>query len=51
MKITLEIPDNTVCAVFNFVYGDYSELMMHSRSIGSFELKDGSVIKIKTDKK
>lgn len=46
MKITLDIPNNTICAFFDFVRGDCEGLTMQSHSIQSTELKDGAVIKI-----
>lgn len=48
MKITLDIPNDTVCAFFNFVNGDCYGLTMQSHSIQSAELKDGAVIEIET---
>ena len=50
MKITLDIPDSTICAFFNFVRGDWSGLTMQSHSIQSIELKDGAIIKIEASK-
>ena len=46
MKITLDIPDDTICAFFNFVRGDWSGLSMQSHPIPNNELKDGEIIKI-----
>ena len=45
MKITLEIPDDTRCAFFDFVYGSVFEMMMGHLAIGSTELYDGAQIK------
>ena len=46
MKITLEIPDTTKCAFFDFIYGARSGMMMQGHSIESDELYDGAEIKI-----
>lgn len=46
MKITLEIPDNTLCAFFDFVWGDCFGLSMQGHSIARNELHDGAVITI-----
>jgi hypothetical protein len=46
MKITLEIPDNTICAFFDFVWGGYSGLTMQGHSIPNNELYDGAVITV-----
>lgn len=51
MKITLDIPDNTLCAFFDFVHGGFLGLTMQSHSIPKDEMYDGAVITItaKTD--
>lgn len=48
MKITLEIPDSTVCAFFDFVHytEDRRGMAMQGHSIGSDELYDGAEIVI-----
>ena len=46
MKITLEIPDGTVAAFFDFVYWDERGCNMQSHSIPKPELYDGAEIKI-----
>ena len=49
MKITLDIPDGTVGASFNFVYHSdkvYGGMAMQTRLIGGIELYDGAKIKI-----
>lgn len=47
MKITLDIPDTTLCAFINFVReDDWPGLAMQSRGISSAELYDGAEIKI-----
>lgn len=50
MKIILDIPDTTIAAFFDFVYGDnmFTGLKMQGHSISSDELYDGSEIKIKS---
>ena len=50
MKITLDLPDNTIGANVNFVYYMGSWLALHGRIIDSKELFDGSVIKIEAAK-
>lgn len=47
MKITLDIPDTTVCAFFDFVYFTETGLAMQGHSIQTDELKNGGVITIK----
>lgn len=51
MRITLDIPDSTVCAFFDFVhYTDgYRGMAMQGHSIGSDELYDGAEIVIKQE--
>lgn len=46
MKITLDIPDTTICAFFDFVRYSNNGMAMQGHSIGSDELHDGSEIKI-----
>lgn len=46
MKITLEIPDGTVAAFFDFVYWDERGANMQGHPIPTDELYDGSEIKI-----
>lgn len=46
MKITLEIPDGTICAFFDSVVNTDTGLMMFSHQIGSDNLKDGNTIKL-----
>jgi hypothetical protein len=50
MKITLDIPDNTLCAFFDFVYRDCFGLTMQGHSIQKDELYDGAVITINAKK-
>lgn len=47
MKITLEIPDSTRCAFFDFVFGDFFGMTMQGRAISTDELHDGAVITVK----
>lgn len=48
MKITLDIPDTTICAFFDFVRYEnpFDGMAMQGHSISSDELYDGSEIKI-----
>lgn len=50
MKITLEIPDTTICAFFDFVYYGSSSLMMQGHSIEGSDIYDGSEIVIRPGK-
>ena len=44
MKITLDIPDNTVAAYFVCLHGDIVNMTLSSFGIGREKLYDGSVI-------
>lgn len=46
MKITLDLPDEMVCAFVGFVYYDDYKYSMGVSSLDSADLKDGNVIKI-----
>ena len=46
MKITLEIPDGTLCAFFDSVVNTDTGLMMFSHQLGGTYLKDGNTIKL-----
>ena len=48
MKITLDIPDTTTCAFFNYVFMDCNTLVMNVgvRSLDSDDLVDGNKIKV-----
>ena len=46
MKITLEIPDGTICAFFDFIRATNTGLVMQGHSIKSDDLYDGAEIKI-----
>ncbi len=46
MKITLEIPDGTLCAFFDSVVNTDTGLMMFSHQLGGNDLKDGNTIKL-----
>lgn len=50
MKITLDIPDTTVCAFFDFVRydDDFRGMSMQGHSLSSDDLHDGAVIEIKS---
>lgn len=52
MKITLDIPDGTLCAVFSFVYTDTNDWSMNmcGKNISTNELTDGAEIKIDPQK-
>lgn len=52
MKITLDIPDMTTCAFFNYVYmnKDSYNLSMGVKSLVSDDLVDGNEIKVDPDK-
>ena len=49
MKITLEIPDGTLCAFFDFIRTSNTGLVMQGHSIPSDELYDGAEIKIEVN--
>lgn len=49
MKITLEIPDNTICATLSFVYEGSPNLRMVVQGISTEELRDGAEIKMHMD--
>lgn len=46
MKITLEIPDGTLCAFFDSVVNTDTGLMMFSHQLRGTDLKDGNTIKL-----
>lgn len=46
MRITLDIPDTTICAFFDFVRAADDGLVMQGHSISSTELYDGAKITI-----
>ena len=41
MKITVEIPDTTVCAFINYVFASKDGMSMGARSIDSADLAQG----------
>ena len=49
MKITLDIPDGTICAFIDFIRTTNTGLVMQGHSISSDELYDGAVIKIEVN--
>ena len=53
MKITLDIPDSTVCAFFNFIYytTNCSGMLMQGHSIETDDMYDGAEIKIERKEK
>lgn len=46
MKITLEIPDSTICAFFDFIWDDNGILTMQAHKIQTKDLYNGAEIKI-----
>ena len=46
MKITLDLPNDTLACFVNFVRGDMFGLTMQSHSIPASELTEGAVITI-----
>lgn len=44
MKITIEIPDTTVCAFFDYVYYTNTGMSMASKQIGTDDIQRGEVI-------
>jgi hypothetical protein len=44
MKITIEIPNTTVCAFFDYVYYTNTGMSMASRQICTDEIQKGEVI-------
>ncbi len=46
MKITLDLPNDTLCCFVNFVRGDMFGLTMQSHAIEKARLYDGSEIKV-----
>ena len=50
MKITLDIPDNTLGIMAVLLCGDWGGLTMHSESIDKNKLIDGAVIVIRPEK-
>lgn len=49
MKITLEIPDYTLCAFYNYIQYKPSGLSMGVKSLNSDDLYDGAEIKVDPD--
>jgi hypothetical protein len=41
MKITIELPDDTICGFVNFVHGDFNGLSLRTLSLGSDRLRKG----------
>ena len=44
MKITIEIPDTTACAFFNYIYGTSSGMNMACRRIDTDDIQNNEVI-------
>lgn len=51
MKITIEIPNTTACAFFNYVYSTSIGMNMASRQIDTDEIQSGEVIVCNPDYK
>ena len=51
MKITIEIPDKTVCAFFDYVYYTNTGMSMASKQIGTDDIHSREVIVCDTDHK
>lgn len=49
MKITIEIPDTTVCAFFDYVYYTNTGMSMASKQISTDDIQGGEVIVCDTD--
>ena len=49
MKITIEIPDTTVCAFFDYVFSTNTGMSMASKQIGTDDIQSGEVIACNTD--
>lgn len=49
MKITLDIPDTTMCAFFSYVHHKGNKIFMGARSIASGDMKDGALIKVQPE--
>ena len=47
MKITIDIPDTSMCAFFNLLYSDNGRSLMQVRSISTKELHDGAKIVVR----
>lgn len=50
MKITLEIPDNTVGMTVVLLSGDWCGLTMHNQGIPQRKITDGALLKIDVNK-
>lgn len=46
MKITLDIPNETVGAFFCYIYFEGDSFKMHTHSIGTSELFSGAYVKV-----
>lgn len=45
MRITLDVPDTTLCAFANYIFSTDTGMSMGVRSIDTEEMSDGNVIK------
>lgn len=44
MKITIEIPDTTACAFFNYIYSTSSGMSMTCRRIDTDDIQNNEII-------
>ena len=51
MKITLDIPDETICAFFNYVYYEDRDMFMNGYGMDKQEMYDGAVIDVMSSEK
>lgn len=49
MKITLDIPDTTMCAFFSYAYQGANAMFLGVKSIASGDMKDGALIKVQPE--
>lgn len=49
MKITLDIPDTTLMAIFSYVTQEPYTMRMAARGLDSNDLKDGALIKVQPE--
>lgn len=49
MKITIEMPDTTVCAFFDYVFYTNTGMRMASKQISTDDIQSGDVIVCNTD--
>ena len=49
MKITLKIPDTTICAFFSYVVDEENEMIMANRLLSTDDLRSGETIACTTE--